>query len=356
MDAASKPDATDGTSPQPLADAAPRGGSPVDGSPSDATRMDGLPTEAGLAAADASNIADSSVPDASAEPATDAAARDAVSSTLDAATQPGPDLPRGFIRVEAGVFTMGSPLGELGRIADLPQQDVEILAPFALQATEVTQAEWQAVMGDNPSGFGPNGERAACGPNCPVERVSWFDAVAYLNRLSDAEALTRCYSDDAEGLFNGPDCDGYRLPTEAEWEYAARAGSSTAFPGGDIVSLGCRPLDPNLDAVGWYCGNSGDTTHSVGLKQANAWGLFDMHGNVAEWVQGALDVYARPNGSFGGGALPDPGMFQNRLGDTRVVRGGAWFDTSEWTRAAVRLAPLPGDVSNGIGFRAARTL
>jgi formylglycine-generating enzyme required for sulfatase activity len=261
---------------------------------------------------------------------------DAASNGPDAAPTPPP---RGYVRIEAGEFTMGSPAGEWGHFDDEVQHQVTITRAFAMKATEVTQAEWQAVMGNNPSDF------AACGGNCPVESVSWYDAVDYVNRLSDNEGLARCYANDRERTFAGLDCPGYRLPTEAEWEYAARAGTQTAFYTGGITGSGCG--DPNLDLAGWYCGNAGDTTHPVGLKQVNAWGLYDMHGNVWEWVQDWFRDYPA-------GAAVDP--LGPAAGLIRVGRGGSWRDDAQYARAASRFDSTPDYRYVNFGFRPARSL
>ena len=130
---------------------------------------------------------------------------------------------------------------------------------YHLQTTEVTQAQWEAVMGSNLSWF------SGCS-NCPVEQVSWNDVQGFIATMNQR----------GEGT--------YRLPTEAEWEYACRAGSNTAFANGPITETGCGN-DPNLDALGWYCGNSDDNTNQEAQKTPNAWGLFDMHGNVWEYCQ-----------------------------------------------------------------------
>jgi formylglycine-generating enzyme required for sulfatase activity len=260
------------------------------------------------------------------------------------------DAPRGFVRVEPGRFTMGSPSSEEGRDDSEVQHTVSISRPFWLQATEVTQGQWEAVMGTKPSYFG------ACGKDCPVENVSWFDAVAYLNALSKREGLEPCYtmtgcSGRAGGgcgsefycagdyqcngvAFVGLGCSGYRLPTEAEWEYAARAGTTAARYG-------------QLDAVGWYDGNSGNTTHRVASKQANAWGLHDMLGNVWEWVQ---DWYA----SYPSGAVSDPQGPAS--GGRRVYRGGGWGSEARNVRAANRVRDAPALRGDDLGLRAARSV
>jgi formylglycine-generating enzyme required for sulfatase activity len=263
---------------------------------------------------------------------------DAAQPTPDAAQTP---IPEGYVRIEPGEFTMGSPEDELGRFGDETQHRVTVTRAFALKATEVTQAEWRAVMGNNPSGF------RNCGDTCPVERVSWFDAVDYVNRVSDAEGLPRCYADDADRTFAGLDCTGYRLPTEAEWEYAARAGAMTALHTGDIVNADCVPVDPNADAAGWYCGNAGGTPHPVGEKQPNAWGLYDMHGNVSEWVH---DWWAE----YPAGAAVDPAGPAS--GGGRVDRGGSWGDDAQRVRSADRAGFPPADRFSFLGFRPSRSL
>jgi formylglycine-generating enzyme required for sulfatase activity len=285
-------------------------------------------------------------PDA-AQPAPDAAqpTPDAAQPTPDAA-QPTPDAAQPpilgvYVRIEPGEFTMGSPATELGRFFDETQHRVTLTRAFLMKATEVTQAEWRSVTGTDPSGFDN------CGDTCPVEQVSWFDAVDYVNRLSDAEGLARCYADDAERTFAGLDCAGYRLPTEAEWEYAARAGTVTAFYTGVNTQTVCDPVDPNLDAAGWYCGNSGDTTHPVGQKQPNALGLYDMHGNVFEWVNDWADAYPA-------GDVVDP--LGPAAGDLRVFRGGSWFYAAQFARAAGRGGNFPGYRDRFTGFRPARSL
>jgi formylglycine-generating enzyme required for sulfatase activity len=271
---------------------------------------------------------------------------DAARPTPDAA-QPTPDAAQPpilgvYVRIEPGEFTMGSPADELGHEDKETQHRVAITRAFALKATEVTQAEWRSVMGSNPSGF------ANCGDTCPVEVVSWYEAVDYVNRVSDAEGLARCYADDDERTFAGLDCAGYRLPTEAEWEYAARAGTVTAFYTGDITQPDyCDTVDPNLDAAGWYCGNSGDTTHPVGEKQPNAWGLYDMHGNVLEWIH---DRY----GAYPAGGAVDP--LGPAAGDYRVVRGGSWAYNARNARAALRDGEDSDGRDNTLGFRPARSL
>jgi len=257
----------------------------------------------------------------------------------DACTEGACALPPGYVRITPGVFTMGSLAGELGRNNDEAQHQVTITRAFAMKATEVTQAEWNAVMG-------PNLRNDNCGGNCPATRVSRNDAVDYVNRLSDNAGLGRCYDDDFRN-FLGLGCLGYRLPTEAEWEYAARAGTLTAYHTGVNTRVGCIN-DPNLDLAGWYCGNAGATAHAVGQKQANAWGLYDMHGNAYEWVQDWKAAYPA-------GAAVDP--TGPAAGVRRVFRGGSWNDSAQEARAADRShSAVPDYRSGDVGFRPARSL
>jgi len=186
-----------------------------------------------------------------------------------------------------------------------------------MQTTEVTQEQWKAVMGSNPSYFLSPGE------DSPVEFVSWNDVQAFIIELNKL----------GEGT--------YRLPTEAEWEYAARAGSTTALANGDITETYCG-YDPNLDAMGWYCGNSGDKKHSVAQKQPNAWGLYDMHGNVWEWCQ---DWY----GTYPSSAVTDPQGPSS--GSFRVFRGGSWSINALSCRSAYRFSFSPNLRKRNLGFR-----
>jgi len=225
-----------------------------------------------------------------------------------------------FVLLPAGTFTMGSPSEEPGRNSDEgPQHQVTLTQPFYMQITEVTQEQWEAVMGSNPSFF------TEC-PTCPVETVSWDDVQNYIVQMNLR----------GEGT--------YSLPTEAQREYAARAGSTTAFANGGITETGCG-YDPNLDAIGWYCYNSGDKTHPVAQKTPNAWGLYDMSGNVWEWCQ---DWY----GGYSSSAETDP--TGPSLGSNRVRRGGRWTGCARRCRSASRCSSAPDARHNYIGFRLLR--
>lgn len=220
-----------------------------------------------------------------------------------------------MVRIPPGRFWMGSPDGEAGRYDDEgPRREVFIEEGFWLSKYEVTQAQFESLMGVNPSNALPD-------PNRPVERVSWNDAVKYCALLTEREQRA--------GRLP-PGCV-YRLPTEAEWEYACRAGSETAFSFGDDKS--------QLSRYAWWSENGG-TTHPVGQAEVNAWGLHDMHGNVFEWC---LDKYeAYPGGKIRGTA------------ERRVVRSGAFYCPWYILRSACRFeSSLPSSVSSLVGFRVA---
>jgi len=209
--------------------------------------------------------------------------------------------------------------------------------------TEVTQGEWESVMGSNPSG--------RAGPSRPVEKVSWLDAVAYCNARSSVEGLTPAYTINGSDVTWDRKANGYRLPTESEWEVACRAGSGEAFTNGPITQTECSPLDPNLDRVGWYCGNADHQTHDVKGKDANGWGLYDMHGNVWEWC---WDWY---NSTYPQGTQGDPveDPAGPGSGSRRVVRGGSWSLCAKLCRSADRGFLTPGVRAGNGGFRLART-
>ena len=294
----------------------------------------------------------------------------------------GTVVPSGWVCVPAGEFIMGSPGPECpggecidprcqrggcpepeeGRDADETQRHVRITAPFLMKATEVTQGEWRAVaagigLAENPSRF------RSCGDDCPVEQVSWFDAVRWMNAKSRNEGLSPCYHVDCEAE-RCPDegawleeCTGYRFPTEAEWEYAARAGTVGAVYNNDeeYHILGLRNA-PALDPIAWYGGNCGVEydggwdcsgwlerqypdaqtcgTHPVAGKAANPWGLYDMLGNVWEWTWDRWDA---------------------EEGVGRVVRGGGWLYYARSVRAAYRDGGGPSYRYAFIGFRLARS-
>lgn len=235
--------------------------------------------------------------------------------------------------IAPGTFTMGSPASEEGRDADEgPLTQVTLSQGFWLGKTEVTQAQWQAITGANPSSFK--------GGSLPVESVSWTEAIDFCRKLTERE----------QNAGRLPDGYAYTLPTEAQWEYSCRAGTSAAFAG-------------EIDAMAWYVENSGvgktynkntksydldyttGTTHPVARKQPNAWGLYDMHGNVWEWC---ADWYAD---KLPGGSVSD--LVGASSGTYRVSRGGSWNFTAGICRSALRDGHGPGFRGGLLGFRLA---
>ncbi len=268
-----------------------------------------------------------------------------------------------MVAIYPGGYFKGARPGELGSDpTSEPYHYAFISRPFFMKQTEVTQGEWLALMGNNPSYFSPDGVGAACGMDCPVENVRWFDALAYANALSEAYGLMPCYGLAVAGCTGTPgagnftctgtidfsmDCNGYRLPTDFEWEYAARAGSPDAFYNGEISATGCS-LDPQLDLIAWHCGNANFSTHTVGTRAPNAWGLYDMLGNVAEWVWSVTST----------GYPPTPVDYKGpTAAGNRITRGGHWYAHVENARLAVRkFTKAPATADNLVGFRVARTM
>ena len=227
-----------------------------------------------------------------------------------------------FVLIKPGRFMMGSPDDEPGRYSGEKHHAINLTKPFYLQTTEVTQAQWKALMGKNPS------SHKRCGETCPVEQVSWKDAQEFIQKLNQKEGTHK-----------------YRLPTEAEWEYACRAGSTSAFANGGISELQCG-RDANLDAIGWYCGNSNNMIQPVARKKPNAWGLYDMQGNVQEWCQDWFGVY--PYDEVTDPKGPPSGSY-------RVMRSGVWYSPARDCRSASRFGSPPHYRFRHIGFRLCKT-
>ncbi|MBK7399957.1 MAG: SUMF1/EgtB/PvdO family nonheme iron enzyme [Myxococcales bacterium] len=236
------------------------------------------------------------------------------------------------------------------------QVTVTLTHDYWMQQTELTQADWVKAGFPNPSGEDPY-SRDCLRPDCPVGNIRWIDAAAYANGLSRSAGLPECY--DLRACTGTPGanfactrvalsvatnyaCRGYRIPTEAEWEYAARAGTATAFYTGPIRAL---PLltdcadDPNLTPIAWYCFDSGKSTHPVARKAPNAWGLYDMSGNAAEWV---YDWMAGVG--YGSGPSTDPDGYRLAPGESkgRVARGGAAALASTFAKSDYRYG-IPAD-------------
>jgi formylglycine-generating enzyme required for sulfatase activity len=231
---------------------------------------------------------------------------------------------------------------------------VTLTRGFTILSTEVTQTEFNTRMTYNPS------SHTGC-DLCPVETVNWYEAAAYCNALSGAAGRPSCYTCSGSGssatcspsgTYETPhDCPGYRLPTEGEWEYAARAGDTRATFNGDLDSghLNCETPNAVLDSIAWFCGNSGSATHAVGTRAANAQSLYDMIGNVWEWCHDSSD-----GTDYSASAETDPRGLAG--GSYQALRGGSCFNNAEDTRAARRYFYGPTDRYDRIGFRPVRTL
>jgi formylglycine-generating enzyme len=263
-----------------------------------------------------------------------------------------------MVSIPAGTFTMGSPITEVpdrGDEGDEKQHSVT-LTKFYMSKYQVTQEQYQAVMGSNPSNFksAVAGESGTPG-KLPVENVSWYNALVFCNRLSIKEGLSPAYSIDGktdpaawgavptsknttwDAVVIVAGSTGYRLPTEAQWEYACRAGTKTAYNTGNTIS----------NNTGWFDSNSGNKTHEVGKKTANAWGLYDMHGNVWEWCWDwyGYDYYSSSPTNDPTGAV---------TGAIRVQRGGSYDFYDLRLRSATRGTSSPNNRDRTYGFRLVR--
>jgi formylglycine-generating enzyme required for sulfatase activity len=245
-----------------------------------------------------------------------------------------------FVRIPAGSFIMGSPDSERGRQWNESQHRVIISNSFYMGETEVTQGQWNRLVSPNPSAF-------KLGKTYPVDSVSWDEVMAFIDFLNKWEGTTK-----------------YRLPTEAEWEYACRAGSTTAFANGPITTFSCKDPEPALINTAWYCYNSGLTgpardfkPHPVKRLKPNKWGLYDMHGNVQEWVLDRCKWRSLLRAKVGvvtstyKDGIKDP---VETKGDHRIIRGGGWYQNSKYQRAAYRSYYKPMARRNSLGFRLVR--
>jgi formylglycine-generating enzyme required for sulfatase activity len=251
----------------------------------------------------------------------------------------------GMVYVEGGTFIMGSQLTELGRYDNEVKHRVMVNS-FYMGKYEVTQGEYQKIMGTNPSIFIED--------NLPVECVSWYEAIQYCNRLSEREGLIPVYTIEKDRIdLNSiseydnlrwkitmdPEADGYRLPTEAEWEYAAKGGNKNSL---DFLYSGGN----DINEVAWYYRNSGRRSHPVGTKAPNSLGIYDMSGNVWEWCWDWYGNY------YISGPQKDP--LGAAWGQGRVLRGGSWSSSARSVRSAVRSYSSPSNRNMGFGFRIVR--
>lgn len=239
-----------------------------------------------------------------------------------------------FKYVQPDVFMMGTPVNEPGRDSDETLHQVTLTRAFMMQTTEVTQGQWKAVLSEaKTKGLSTQGLKMTpayfkqCGDDCPVESVSWVEVNTWIK------------------ILNQLDQSVYSLPTEAQWEYAARSDSASAFAIGEITETDYTTVDPVLDIIGWYFGNADGKTHPTAKKAPNLWGLYDMHGNVWEWCVDWYDDYRPGNATDPVG--PGEGIY-------RVLRGGGWVDSAAECRAGNRFRGDPVTRGSGVGFRLIR--
>jgi formylglycine-generating enzyme required for sulfatase activity len=240
-------------------------------------------------------------------------------------------LGKEMVRVPAGDFMMGAlEDDEDAYNQEKPHHKVTLTRDFFMGRYSVTQALWESVMGSNPS--------ESKGANRPVEQVSWFDCVTFCNKLSEQEGLKPAYEINGENVTCDWTANGYRLPTEAEWEYSARGGEYHKYAGSD-----------NVDEVAWYDGNSGYETHIVGQKKLNGFGLYDMSGNVWDWV---WDLYGQYSSESQQDSVENP--TGDLTGSLRVYRGGSWRDSLRDVRTSNRNYNNPTYRRSRIGLRLCR--
>jgi formylglycine-generating enzyme required for sulfatase activity len=249
-----------------------------------------------------------------------------------------PPPPAGMVLIQGGTFMMGSPASEPGRGDDEARHSVT-LSSFYMGRYEVTQREWREIMGNAPSHFR--------GDDLPVEQVSWYDAVEYCNKRSEREGLIPAYTESGGRRIWNRSANGYRLPTEAEWEYACRAGTTTPFHTGDNITTDQANYDGNHPYNKRAGGTFRNKTTPVGSFTPNAWELYDMHGNAGEWC---WDLY----GNYPRETQTDPAGVSS--GATRVYRGGCWKNWGDELRSAYREKDFPNNRHENRGFRLARSV
>ena len=251
-----------------------------------------------------------------------------------------------MVSIPGGTFRMGNIQRMLDSIYSLHVHEVT-LDGFEMSIYEITQGQYKKILGSIPV-------RIIKGDVLPVEEVNWYDAIKFCNALSDNAGFERCYYLKKKDFWifkkKYYECDytnnGYRLPTEAEWEYACRAGTETNYYTGNLLSLNGE-ISADLDLAGWYGGNCNKQSHPVGQKKPNAFGLYDMHGNVWEWCN---DIYGKDY-YYSSQVINPTGPISGKY---RVIRGGGWSDSAMVCRSARRARSNPSGANFSIGFRIVR--
>jgi formylglycine-generating enzyme required for sulfatase activity len=246
-----------------------------------------------------------------------------------------------MVMIQPATFQQGNLTGyKYGDPDEVPVHEVIITNQYYIGKTEITQKQWMSVMNENPSRY--------IGDNLPVENVEWEDCIDFCNKLSDMDGLTRCYIRNGSNAIWDTSANGYRLPTEAEWEFACRAKTQFDYYNGNLQYDGCSPLDNNLDVIAWYCGNAGGKTHPVATKNPNNFGLFDMLGNVWEWMWDFYDSRYYHT-------LPKINPKGPNSGSWHTIKGDAYENNPYFMRCSDRNQVWQGFKYGGLGLRIAAT-
>jgi formylglycine-generating enzyme required for sulfatase activity len=239
------------------------------------------------------------------------------------------------IIINVDSFQMGNTGAYSSNDDDKPLHKVILTKSLIMSKYEITLGEWKKTMGVGHSSFRSD--------SFPIDNASWKDAILFCNQLSQNQALSKCYEFKGNVVVCNWNANGWRLPTEAEWEYACKAGTATDFYNGNLTVNECSPIDPNLNEIGWYCSNSSSGSHLTGFKQPNSFGLYDMLGNVAEWCWDYWGPYSKLS-------VTDPKGLDS--GTAHVLRGGAWYSDPTKCRSSFRDSSSANIAS--FGFRICR--
>jgi formylglycine-generating enzyme required for sulfatase activity len=239
------------------------------------------------------------------------------------------------VLIPAGNFIMGNTGAYIKWSNELPSHPVTLTKSFYMGIYEVVQSQWKSVMGDDPSFFK--------GDSLPIENVNWYKAIEFCNKLSEKDGLAKCYTINGIDVICDWKANGWRLPTEAEWEYSCKAGTTSDFYNGSLTNE--YSADDNLDLIAWYRRNSFKKTIKVGQKLPNNFGLYDMSGSVWEWCWDLLEEYKDKPVTDPTGSIP---------GSQHALRGGSWDEDPYLCTSATRYFEDPGTIVKYFGFRIVR--